>query len=240
MKGKRLHGYYTLLLGIFFSPVALGMGLRSFVALPVEQGGTVWRATAGHNADTDANHLILSAAYGIDHRQTLLFGVPYRLSSGEGDRVGGVSVLYRHIVLQSDQKDGTDRLGLLGGVIIPTDSNRDEALQIGAVFTRFRGKNEIDFDVLYQQGLSNRDNTARYDLSWQHRVSPSEYPEWGIPPEWYVVTELGGRWSEAHSTVHQFTLGLQRVTKRWVFEGGVIQDLNGPNHTRFLFSVRFH
>ena len=51
---------------------------------------------------------------------------------------------------------------------------------------------------------------------------------------------VGGRWSEAHSTVHQFTFGFQRVAKRWVFEGAVIQDLNDPDHTRFLFSVRFH
>jgi hypothetical protein len=54
------------------------------------------------------------------------------------------------------------------------------------------------------------------------------------------VTELGGRWSEKHSTIHQFTVGFQRVAGRWVFEGGVIQDLNDPNHTRYLFSVRFH
>ena len=128
----------------------------------------------------------------------------------------------------------------MGGIIIPTDSDRDEAVQIGGVFTRFRGRNEIDLDVLYQQGLGNRDNTARYDLSWQHRVSPSVYPEWGLPNEWYLVTELGGRWSEKHSTIHQVTVGFQRVAKRWVFEGGVIQDLNTPNHTRYLFSIRFH
>ncbi len=154
--------------------------------------------------------------------------------------MGDVSALYRHIVRQADTAAGTDRLGWLGGVIIPTDSDRDEAVQAGAVFTRYRGRNEIDLDVLYQQGLGNRDNTARYDLSWQYRISPSEYPEWGIPTEWYVVTELGGRWSEAHSIIHQFTLGFQRVAKRWVFEGAVIQDLNDPDHTRFLFSVRFH
>jgi hypothetical protein len=116
MKGKRSHGYYNaLLLGVFFSPVAFGMGLRSFVALPVEKAGTVLRATAGHNAYTDANHLILSAAYGISHRQTLLFGVPYRLSSGEGDRMGDVSALYRHIVIQSDQDAGTAHLNIRSG-----------------------------------------------------------------------------------------------------------------------------
>jgi hypothetical protein len=216
------------------------MGLRSFVALPVEKGGSVLRGTVEHNEDTNSNKLAISAAYGIDHQQTLMLGVPYGLSSGGSDRMGDVGVLYRRTVLQSDMPVGTVRIGFLGGMIIPTDDKRDEALQAGAVFTRFRGRNEFDLDVLYQQGLGGRDNTARYDMSWQYRVSPHEYPEWGIPHEWYLVTELGGRWGQGDRTVHQLTLGLQWVAKRWVFEGGAVQDLNSPNQTRYLFSIRFH
>jgi hypothetical protein len=239
MKVRRAHAY-ALLVSTLYLPMAYGMGLRSFVALPVDKGGTVLRAVVEHNADTDTSVSEVSAAHGISHLQTLLFGLPYRLSSGTGDRLGDVSALYRHIVLQSDQDAGTDRLGLLGGMTIPTNSGRDEAIQLGAVFTHYRGRDEIDFDVLYQQGLGHRDNTSRYDLSWQHRVSPPAYPEWGIPREWWIVTELGGRWREGKSTVHQLTVGLQWVANRWVLEGGVIQDLDDSNHTRFLFSVRFH
>lgn len=239
MKARRSLALVLLVLAVS-QPPAHGMGLRSFVALPVEKGGTVVRATVEHNTDADTTHAGLNVGYGINHRQTLLFGMPYRLSSGDGDRTGDVSALLRQIVLQSDTVSGTNRLGLLAGFIIPTDSDRDEAVQAGAVFTHFRGRNEIDLDVLYQQGLGDRDNSARYDLSWQYRISPSQYPEWGISTEWYVVTELGGRWSDAHSTIHQFTLGFQRIAKRWVFEGGVTQDLNNPDHTRFLISVRFH
>lgn len=239
MKSKRSL-CYALLIGLFFPPNAFAMGLRSFVALPVEKSGSVIRATAEHNADTEANLLTLSAAYGINHRQTLLFKMPYRLSSSNRNRTGDVSALYRQIARQSDTEHGTDRLGLLGGVVIPTDSKQDEAVQMGAVFTHYRGRNEIDIDVLYQQGLGNRNDTARYDLSWQRRIKPSTYPDWGIPHEWHVVTELGGRWSEGQSTVHQLTLGIQHVIKRWVFEGGVIKDLNEPRHTRLLVSVRFH
>jgi len=200
----------------------------------------VLRAMVEHNYDADISYSAFSAAYGIGPRQTLFLGIPYRLSSGEGDRLGDVSAIYRHILRQSDTDSGTERFGLLGGAIMPTDSDRDGAVQVGAVFTRFHGRNELDLDILYQQGLGNRNNTARYDVSWQYRVSPNQYPEWGIPTEWYLVTELGGRWRDGHNTVHQFTLGLQRVTRRWVIEGGVIQDLNNPNHTRFLVSVRFH
>ena len=239
MKARRSLAVVLLVLAVS-QPTAHGMGLRSFVALPVEKGGTVVRATVEHNTDADTTHAGVNVGYGINHRQTLLFGMPYRLSSGDGDRTGDVSALLRQIVLQSDTVSGTNRLGLLAGFIIPTDSDRDEAVQAGAVFTHFRGRNEIDLDVVYQQGLGDRDNSARYDLSWQYRISPSQYPEWGISTEWYVVTELGGRWSDAHSTIHQFTLGFQRIAKRWVFEGGVTQDLNNPHHTRFLIGVRFH
>ena len=231
---------YVAIIWACLHPLARGMGLRSFVALPVEKSGSVLRATVEHNSDADFSFSTFNAAYGIAPRQTLFLGAPYRLSSGEGDRLGDVSALYRHIVSQSDTTNGTDRLGLLGGAIIPTDGKHDGAVQAGAVFTRFRGRNELDLDVLYQQGLDDRDNTGRYDMSWQHRVSPHDYPEWGIPVEWYIVTELGGRWQESHSVVHQFTLGFQRVAKRWVFEGGVIQDLNSPNHTKFMLSVRYH
>ena len=87
------------------------MGLRSFVALPVEKGGSVLRATVEHNSDTDFSFSTFNAAYGNGPRQTLFLGVPYRLSSGEGDRLGDVSALYRHIVSQFDTTNGTDRVG---------------------------------------------------------------------------------------------------------------------------------
>ena len=220
--------------------LAYGMGMRSLVALPVEKNGVVVRAIAEHNTQTNSNNLTANVAFGIKHTQTVLMALPYRLSSGDGDHLGDAGMLYRQIVSQVDTHVGTQRVGLLGGVIIPTNSERDSALQAGAVYTLFRGRNEIDIDALYQQGLNERDNAARYDISWQHRISPSEYPQWGITKEWSVVTELGGRWKQGNRTIHQFTLGLQWVSKRWVIEGGAVQDLNTPHQTSLLFSVRFH
>lgn len=219
---------------------AQGMGLRSFVALPLEKGGAVLRGTVDHNTDTDSNTFMFNAAYGISHQQTLLLGIPYRLSASGRNRMGDIGALYRHTVVQLDTLQGTDRLAFMGGVIVPTDDKRDEAVQAGVVFTHFRDKYEFDVDVLYQQGLGDRLNSARYDLSFQYRVSPSEYPEWGMPHEWYAVAELGGRWVQGDNTTHQITLGLQWVTKRWVIEGGVVQDLNSLNQTQLLFGVRFH
>lgn len=229
----------SLVLALLQSP-AHGMGLRSFVALPVETGDSVLRGTVSHNANTESNRFVFNVAYGVSHQQTLLLGIPYRLSPRGENRMGDIGALYRQTVMQSDTPQGTDRLGLLGGVIVPTDDERDGALQAGAVFTHFRGRNEFDLDVLFRQGLGDYDNTARYDMSWQYRFSPYEYSEWGIPHEWYIATELGGRWAQGGRMVHQFTLGLQWVVKRWVIEGGVTQDMNSPNQTQFLLSIRFH
>lgn len=39
--------------------------------------------------------------------------------------------------------------------------------------------------------------------------------------------------------VHQATVGLQSIRKRWVPEGAVVQDLNGPDDTRFILSIGF-
>ncbi len=38
----------------------------------------------------------------------------------------------------------------------------------------------------------------------------------------------------------ELTLGLQWIHQTWVVEGGAIRDLNGPDETRYLLSVRLH
>lgn len=216
------------------------MGLRSFVALPVEQGGKVARFLVEHNADDDTDTLFLNGAYGLTGRQTLLVGLPYRLSPSGSDRRGDLSALYRHITWQDDTFTGTRRLGLLAGAVIPTESERDPALQAGFVTTIYRNRWEWDADALYQVGLADRPDSAQYDLSFQYRLSPVQYPDWGISAEWDAVIELNGRWQEGDTMVHQVTGGLQWIHRNWVLEGGVVQDLNGPEATRAILSLRLH
>ncbi len=219
---------------------ALAMGLRSFVALPVEQGGTVTRFLIERNTDDDTDTLFLNAAYGLSGQQTLLLGLPYRLSPSGGDRRGDLSALYRHITWQDDTFSGTRRLGLLAGAVIPTKSGRDPALQAGFVTTVYRSRWEWDIDALYRLGLADRPDSAQYDLSFQYRLSPAQYPDWGIGAEWGAVIELNGRWQEGESVVHQVTGGLQWIHRNWVLEGGLVQDLNGPEATRGILSLRLH
>jgi len=234
-----LRWHFALVLALI-TTTGWTMGLRSFVALPVDKGGTVLRVQGERNNDRNVNRLIASAAYGLSGKHTLLFGLPYRISPGGGDRLGDLSVLYRPIVWQVDAPARTSRLGLLGGVVVPGDSDRDFALQGGAVATFYRGRYGWDVDVLYQAGLDDRPNQFRYDLSWQYRLTPAEYPEWGIGSEWDGVLELGGRYREGNSVVHQATAGLQWIRSGLVLEGGVTRDLNGPGDTRILISMRVH
>ena len=177
MKKYRASAYLLIALTFGASGNAFSMGLRSLVALPVEKGGGVIRFSLEHSKEADS--LISSAAYGLSNKQTLLFGLPYRLSPSGNNRQGDLSLLYRNIIYQKDTSSGTDRLGLLGGVVIPTKSETDAAVQACFVFTHFKNRNEIDIDGFYQVGLENRLDSGRYDISWQHRLSPQEWPDWG-------------------------------------------------------------
>ena len=215
------------------------MGLRSFVALPLDKDGKVVRAQYQRNTTMDTDGLVINVAYGLSGKQTLLFGLPTRLSPGGADRTGDLSALYRHIVWQDDSTQGTRRFGLLGGLVMPTKSDRETRIQVGAVATFYKARTEWDLDALWIEGLNDSKNQARYDIAWQYRLDPAVYPEWGISREWHIDLELGGRWNEGNTMVHQATIALQSIHRQWVFEGGRVQDLNGPDEMRFILSTRF-
>ncbi len=216
------------------------MGLRSFVALPVDKNGTVVRFVMEQTEESDTDNLITSMAYGLTAKQTLLLSLPYRISPSGEDPTGDLSALYRHITWQKDSYSGTKRFGLLGGMILPTENDRDSAIQAGVVFTYFKNRHEIDLDVLYQAGQRDRANSGQYDISWQYRLSPINRPDWGLVPELNSVLELNGRWLENEDTIHQVTVGLQWIHQTFVIEGGVANDVSNGSESRILLSTRFH
>ncbi|NQY88227.1 MAG: hypothetical protein HRT51_10865 [Colwellia sp.] len=219
---------------------ANSMGLRSLVALPINLHGYVVRFSYQHLTAGDRDNFIISTAYGLSNDQALLLGIPYQEKPNDGARFGDLSALYRHTVIQNDFFSGTSRLALLAGAIVPSDHDRDPAVQAGFVYTFFKDRYEVDIDVLYQTGIDNRLNSGRYDLSWQYRLSPSLYPDWGVESEIHAVTELNGRWQEGNEITHQVTIGLQLINPTWVIEGGFIKNLNNNNDSSFLLSARFH
>jgi hypothetical protein len=216
------------------------MGLRSLVALPVDKGGSVVRFTLESANKANTDYLITSAAYGISADQTLLLGLPYRIEPDGKDRTGDLSVLYRHISWREDKRDGTNRLGLLVGALLPSQTDDSSAVQAGLVFTHFKNRNEIDSDLLYRFGKNDRLDSARYDISWQYRLRPTRRPAWGLVPELNTVLELNGRWLEDEDIVHQLTTGLQWIHPQWVLEGGMARDIRNGNETRLILSTRFH
>ncbi|MBL4621241.1 MAG: hypothetical protein JKY89_02475 [Immundisolibacteraceae bacterium] len=232
--------YPALLLLSGLATASHGMGLRSFVALPVETGGAVVRLTYQRQIATDTEQFVSSLGYGISSHQTLLLGLPYRLSPTGNNRQGDLSLLYRHIVWRADRRSGTDRLGLLAGALLPTETNRDSALQSGLVFTHFHNRHEIDIDLLYQSGQHNRANSGRYDLSWQYRLLPDQRPDWGIAREIWGVVEFNGRWQQGKTVTQQITAGLQWIHPKLVIEGGIVRDINRDHSWRYLLSTRFH
>lgn len=230
----------SLLASLFLSPMAWAMGMRAFVALPVEKGGAVGRLQFIHNDDTDTETGVVNLAYGISGKQTLLLGMPYRFSPGGANRSGEFSALYRHTLWQDDHAQGTRRFALLGGVLLPTTDNSSERLQAGAVATFYSGRSEVDMDLLWQDGRGISKDTARYDLAYQYRLSPARYPKWDEASEWDMDIELGGRYSEGTGTTRQLTTGLQWIHRSWVLEAGLIKDLNNNKDKQALFSLRVH
>jgi len=216
------------------------MGLRSFVALPLEQRGIVLRAQNIDNLSNNTNIAVANVAYGITGQQTLLFGLPYRLSPSGSDRSGDLSVLYRQTIWQQDKPDGTNRMGLLFGGIIPTTSKRDGGEQLGFVATFYQGRREVDFDGVWAQGFGRSPSRALYDISYQYRLAPAEYPESGLGSEWDIVFEYNGRWLEKNDLLHQVTMGLQWIHPTWVIESGIIQTMNSSHDTQIIISTRLH
>jgi len=237
---RKSNGYLIIGLsfGIIFNSQA--MGLRAFVALPLDKEGKVVRLVFKHNQPLNVNQLITQAAYGISDKQTLFLGLPFRLTPKNQQGLGNISILYRHIIWQNDQLSGTSRLGLVGGVRVQTNVNNDIAIQTGFVFTHFKNRYEIDLDGLYQTGIGQHPDSGRYDISWQYRLFPAQYPEWGLSQELYGVLELNGRWHQGKKLTHQLTTGLQWIHQSWVFEGGIVRDLNNSHEWRYVLSTRFH
>jgi len=170
----------------------------------------------------------------------LIIGVPYENLEFGDDGFGYVTAFYRGTVYQHDEPNATRRVAVIGGLRAPTDSELDPQIAVGMVATVYKQRSEWDFDLVWMEGVGRSGNNARYDVSWQYRLTPAEYPEWGIPTEWESVIELGGRYEEGSEMVHQLTVGALWVHPSWVLEAGIIQDLNGPEATSILLGIRKH
>ncbi len=208
------------------------------VALPVEKEGVV----IGFHMETEkvTDTFSLSAAYGVNNRQSILLRIPFVLSSPAKDELGDISTLLRYTLWRQDRFSGTSRLGLLGGVVLPIAEDSEWATQAGFVFTQFKDRHEIDIDAIYLSGLNDRPDSGRYDISWQYRISPEQRATWGIEGELHSVLEFNGRWVNAVKPQRQITLGLQFVHPKIVIEGGIIRSLKESKDTQTIFGIRFH
>ncbi len=229
-----------ILYGLSLTPMTHGMGLGSFVALPVEKQGAVMRWVFEHQKKTNINQLKTNIDVGLSAKQTLLIGLPYQISPSKKNQQGDLSAIYRHIIWQKDRLTGTDRLGLLAGVVIPTAQQRKIATQAGFVLTHFEQRHEIDIDLLYQAGLDGRKDKGRADLSWQYRLFPQKRLDWGISSELNSIVEFNGRWVERNKMTQKITLGWQWINKKWVLEGGISKAINNQSNLQYILSTRFH
>ena len=102
LKNKVKSAAWIVLASLVNVQAAYSMGLRSFVALPIDLHGKVVRFSYEHLTGGDRGTFVTSAAYGLTNDKALLIGIPYKLSSNDEDSFGDLSALYRHTVLRDD------------------------------------------------------------------------------------------------------------------------------------------
>ena len=112
--------------------------------------------------------------------------------------------LLRQTVYARDAVQRTSRLGVLGGLEIPSGaedlSSHSTDFLLGGVYTLQTGRHEFDSDLLYKVNTEARDldlgEELRFNAAYELRVSPWQWPQRGTPPQLFAVLEVNGRSAE--------------------------------------------
>ncbi len=271
MKALRLFGLVALILFGWASGALQAAGINTNVALPVREGGFVDRTQlrftrasddpTPQDQDIDVYAVPNVLVYGATARTTLFGILPYisrsvdftdagSPQSTDTNGFGDLTFLVRQTVYAKDALQRTSRLGLLAGLEIPSGkeefSSHSTDYQLGTVYTLQDGRHELDADLIYKINTEGRNtelgDELQYDLAYEVRVWPWEWPERGTPSQIYLVLETNGRTSrralseglelsDTGGTLVFLSPGIQYVTRRVIYEASlqipVIQNLNG-------------
>ncbi len=271
---SRLRGILALsIVGMYVcvTDAVQAAGINTNVALPVREGGYVYRTQLRFlsasddptllDRDVDVYAIPNVLVYGVTARTTLFGVLPYfsrsvdftdtgLRQSDHTDGFGDLRFLVRQTVHARDAVQRTSRFGLLGGLEIPSGkedfSSHSTDYLLGGVYTLQDGRHELDADLIYKINTEGRDlelgDELQYDLAYEVRVSPWEWPERGTPSQIYLVLEVNGKTSQkardngvqladTGGTLVFLSPGIQFVTRRVIYEGSiqipVVQNLNG-------------
>ncbi len=246
-------------------------GINTNVALPVREGGFVYRTQLRYvstsddptplDRDIDAYIIPNVRVYGATARTTLFSILPFISQSVEssmgGSRqdtdlqgFGDLTFLLRQTVYVRDAVQRTSRLALIGGLEIPSGkddfSSHSTDFVLGGVYTLQTGRHELDADLLYKVNTEARDvelgDELRYDLAYELRISPWNWPQQGTPSQIYLVLEANGisfrrtltpdgELADSGGTVVFLSPGIQLVSQRIIYEASlqlpVMKNLNG-------------
>jgi hypothetical protein len=278
---SRLRGLMALsIASVGIAGMIQAAGINTNVALPVREGGYVYRAQLRFlsasddptflDRDIDLYAIPNVLVYGAAARTTLFGILPYFSRSVDStdaglrqsvDGFGDLRFLVRQTVYARDALQRTSRLGLLAGLEIPSGkdefSSHSTDYQLGAVYTLQDGRHELDSDLIYKINTEGRGrelgDQLQYDLAYQLRVSPWEWPERGTPSQIYLVLEANGNTGQkarsdgielddTGGTTVFLSPGFQFVTRRAIYEISVqipvVQNLNGGQvETDFVASA---
>jgi hypothetical protein len=258
----------TVVLGLDAAEAA---GINTDVALPVHQGGFVFRGQLRYRRlandptplgrETTVWAAPLVVLYGVTSRTTVIGALPYVFASNKSNPAGApvedhrsgladLRLVVRQTIFVRDGVQRTSRLGLLGGLEIPSgseafSSNTTQYL-LGGVYTLQHGRHELDVDNVWTlNGEANGVNTGdeyQADAAYQLRVAPWNWPERGAPAQVYGVLEAnwslrqrsdvgGARVADSGGSLLFLSPGLQLVTRQVIYEASlqipVMRDLDG-------------
>jgi len=261
MKQKKKILFFLFLIFVMgFAQELKAVPINSDVALTPAEGVSILRSQVRFtNAESSSgkvrelNQLAIPPVlvYGLKKNIALFASLPVlvqeiteQTATGKDKTVrsglADMTFLVKVRIVQKDELLKTTRIGLIGGVEMPTGKDRFSSDSFdpifGSVYTYQTDRGEWDADLIYKwntgSGVQSFD-TLRYDLAYQHRVWPVEYPEKGIPTLWNIVAEANGSYSTQGNHLVFLSPGIQCVTKRWILESSiqlpVIRDLKGNN-----------
>jgi len=241
--------------------------INTNVALPVAKNHTVFRIQnkiKKINGADESHTVILAIAHGLTEKDVLIFSIP-QLVTGSNKGFGDTTFLVRHTVYKYDAPLLTSRVGVMGGIKLPTGKDQitteSTDWRIGAVYTLQSDRHEIDTSILYAinteaEGSENGD-ILFHDVAYQLRLYPWTLPDVGVPSQFNFVIEANGEIiqkneingiKDDNSGGYKLfaSAGFQWVEIYWIaevlFQTPLVQDLNGVQLNekyRAIAGIRF-
>ncbi|MBL4699280.1 MAG: transporter [Phycisphaerales bacterium] len=201
---------------------------------------------------------ITTLVYGLSEKVTLIFDMPYVVSSQIENQstststsdsgFGDLKLLAELRIYRDDFAPGsTARFALIGGAELPSgaDAFSSDSVDpiLGGVYSYINERHAFHADVLWKFNTGSSATNAdvlQYDLAYSYRLTPETYDS-EKPTALFAGLELNGVFETNQDNELFLSPGLQYVTQHWIVEATVQlpiwQSLNDRAERDFVVGV---